>query len=122
MAEFEDACEELGVPPGPLAVGRVLPPRRPQWNGRVERANRSARIEFWNRYQGPLTVASTADALAGYEFFFNYQRPHQALDYRAPTSTLWRSRLPDQKFRKVLNQHTALTSAAGRHTVGGTTG
>ena len=40
MAQFENACEQLRIPL------RVLPPRRPQWNGCVERANRSARIEF----------------------------------------------------------------------------
>ena len=40
MAGFEDACEERRVPL------HVLPPRRPQWNGCVERTNRSARIEF----------------------------------------------------------------------------
>ena len=34
MAEFEDACQRLGI------ELHVLPPRRPQWNGRVERANR----------------------------------------------------------------------------------
>ena len=40
MADFESACEKLGVPL------LVLPPRRPQFNGCVERANRSARAEF----------------------------------------------------------------------------
>ena len=50
-AEFEDACEVLGIPLRPLAVGLVLPPRRPRWNGCGRcrpvgrRANRSARIE-----------------------------------------------------------------------------
>ena len=69
MAGFEDACQSMGIPL------HVLPPRRPQWNGCVERANRSARIEFWNRYGGPLTVAAVAKALAGYEFFYNYAHP-----------------------------------------------
>ena len=69
MAGFEDACEELRVPLRPPAVGLVLPPRRPQWNGCVERTNRSARIEFWSLYDGPLTVASVAPALARFEFF-----------------------------------------------------
>ena len=78
MAGFEDACEELHVPL------HVLPPRRPQWNGCVERANRSARIEFWSLYDGPLTVAAVAPALARFEFFFNYERPHTSLAYRTP--------------------------------------
>ena len=37
MAEFEDACAKLGI------QLHVPPPRRPQWNGCVERASRSAR-------------------------------------------------------------------------------
>ena len=82
MAGFEQACQDLG-----LAL-YVLPPRRPQYNGCVERANRSARIEFWGRYDGPLAVDPLQDALAGYEFFYNYQRPHAALDYRTPNEYL----------------------------------
>ena len=82
MADFEEACEELGIPL------HVLPPRRPQWNGCVERANRSARAEFWSLYDGPLTVEHVAPQLAKYEFFFNYERPHAALAYRTPNEYL----------------------------------
>ncbi|MCY3624176.1 MAG: integrase core domain-containing protein [Gammaproteobacteria bacterium] len=82
MADFEDACQKLGVPL------HVLPPRRPQWNGCVERANRSARTEFWSLYNGPLTVADVAPGLADYEFFFNYERPHASLAYRTPNEYL----------------------------------
>ena len=49
-AELPDACRRLGV------ELRVLPPRRPQWNGCVERANRPARIEFRNLLDCELTV------------------------------------------------------------------
>ena len=82
MADFERACEELGIPL------LVLPPRRPQWNGCVERANRSSRTEFWSLYDGPLTVAAVTPRLANYEFFFNYQRPHTSLDYKTPNEYL----------------------------------
>ena len=87
-ADFERACQDGRIPL------KVLPPRRPQWRrqpafGRdVERANRSARIEFWNRYDGPLTVADVAAKLADYEFFHNYVRPHTALDCRTPNEYL----------------------------------
>ena len=47
MADFEMACQDLDIPL------HVLPPKRPQYNGCVERANCSARIEFWNLYEGP---------------------------------------------------------------------
>ena len=54
----------------------------------MERANRSARIEFWSLYDGPLTVASVAPALARYEFLFNYERPYTSLAYRTPNEYL----------------------------------
>ena len=82
MGEFEDACAKLGI------QLHVLPPRRPQWNGCVERANRSARIEFRNRYGGPLTVTEAAKALAKYEFLHNYLRPHASLEYQTPNEYL----------------------------------
>jgi transposase InsO family protein len=43
MAEFEEECKNLGIP---LIV---LPPRRPDYNGGVERGNRIFREEFYNR-------------------------------------------------------------------------
>ena len=69
MAEFEDACRDLGI------ELHVLPPRRPQWNGRVERANRTARIEFWNFLACELTVEAVSRELPKYEFFYNFERP-----------------------------------------------
>ena len=56
--------------------------------GIVERTNRSARAEFWNLYDGPLTVEHVAPRLSRYEFFFNYQRPHAWLAYRTPNEFL----------------------------------
>jgi putative transposase len=43
MAEFEEACAELCIP---LIV---LPPKKPEYNGGVERRNRTFREEFYNR-------------------------------------------------------------------------
>lgn len=43
MAEFEDACAEINLP---LIV---LPPKKPEYNGGVERGNRTFREEFYNR-------------------------------------------------------------------------
>ena len=54
----------------------------------MERANRSVRIEFWSLYDGSLTVASVAPALARYEFVHNYERPHTSLAYRTPNEYL----------------------------------
>ena len=82
MAGFEDACRNLGV------ALRVLPPRRPQWNGCVERANRTARIEFWNLLDCDLTVEAVSERLLKREFFYNYLRPHSAIDCRSPNDCL----------------------------------
>ena len=54
----------------------------------MEPVNRSARIEFWSLYDGPLTVASVAPALARYEFFCNYERPRTSHANRTPNEYL----------------------------------
>jgi len=43
MADFEEACEELGI------ELIVLLPIKPTYNGGVERGNRTSREEFYNR-------------------------------------------------------------------------
>ena len=82
MAGFEQACQELGIPL------YVLPPRRPQFNGCVERANDTTRVEFWNLYQGRFTTEHANLALAEYQHFHNHVRPHQALDWKTPNEYL----------------------------------
>ena len=54
----------------------VLLPRRPQFNGCVERANDGTRVEFWNLYDGDFTVAAANAPLADYQHFHNDVRPH----------------------------------------------
>lgn len=85
-AEFEDACEQLGIP---LIV---LPPKTPELNGVVERANDSSRVEFWNLYEGNLTVKDATPALAEYQHFYNQVRPHCALDLLTPMQYLHKHR------------------------------
>ena len=46
------------------------------------------RIEFWNSYDGPLSVSDVALKLLEYEFFHDYLRPHTALDCRTPDEYL----------------------------------
>ena len=46
MAEFEADCKKRGL--GLL----VLPPRSPELNGIVERANRTVRVECWSPVPG----------------------------------------------------------------------
>ena len=82
MADFEQACQDLDIPLF------VLPPRRPQFNGCVERANDTTRVEFWNLHDGEFTVAEASIALAECQHFHNHVRPHQALDWKTPAEYL----------------------------------
>ncbi len=78
MAEFEAECKALGLPL------LVLPPRSPQLNGIVERANRTARVECWSQYRGELTCAAMNEALGQYLDYYNSRRPHRSLGMKTP--------------------------------------
>ena len=78
MAEFEAECKALGLPL------LVLPPRSPQLNGIVERANRTARVECWSQHRGELTCAAMNEALRRYLDYYNSRRPHRSLGMKTP--------------------------------------
>ena len=82
MAEFEDACKEKGI------LLFCLPPRSPKLNGRVERANRTYREEFYNCSDATPTVAGFKAGLLAWEHTYNHIRPHQALGYLTPAQFL----------------------------------
>jgi transposase InsO family protein len=78
-ADFEDACEELGIP---LIVP---PPASPKYNGGVERANRTLREEFYGQN---LPFADSIGAMRfalrkAVEKYNNY-RPHSGLKGATP--------------------------------------
>lgn len=79
MAEFEEACGELGIP---LIV---LPPSKPTYNGGVERGNRTFREEFYNR---PNLLADSIGAMRGELnkalLKYNTYRPHRVLKGLTP--------------------------------------
>ena len=79
MADFEEACAELGIP---LIV---LPPARPTYNGGVERGNRIFREEFYYR---PDLLADSISAMR-FELKkalekYNSYRPHKNLEGSTP--------------------------------------
>lgn len=83
MKEFEEACAELQI------QLFVLPPKRPQWNGGVERGNRIFREEFYSRKE------IFADSLHGLRFElskslhkYNTYRPHFNLKGLTPMQYL----------------------------------
>jgi putative transposase len=82
MAEFESACQQRGI------QLFVLPPHSPKLNGRVERANRTFREEYYDCTNDPPTVAGLTPGLRRAERIYNHLRPHQALGYLTPAQFL----------------------------------
>jgi putative transposase len=78
--EFEQACEALKIPLF------VLPPRKPKWNGCVERANGTTRYELYPFYEGSLTIAGVNKALSIYQHYYNHYRQHDGVGLETPMS------------------------------------
>jgi putative transposase len=83
MKDFEETCAEMGV------QLFVLPPKRPQWNGGVERGNRIFREEFYSRKDiyGDSLHALRFD-LAKSLHKYNTYRPHFNLKGLTPMQYL----------------------------------
>ena len=79
MADFEDTCAEHKIPLF------VLPPKRPQYNGGVERSNRISREEF---YDNPELLADSIQAmrleLKKSTWKYISYRPHHSLGGLTP--------------------------------------
>lgn len=78
MGVFEEAVKEQGL------QLFELPPRSPKLNGRVERANRTYREEFYDCTDALATIAGMTQPLRHFEHLYNTVRPHQALGYLTP--------------------------------------
>lgn len=79
MAEFEESCEELGIP---LIV---LPPSKPTYNGGVERGNRIFREEFYNRSNLlEDSISGVRVELNKATLKYNTYRPHRVLKGLTP--------------------------------------
>ena len=83
-AEFEQACQQRGLPLF------VLPPRSPKLNGHVERAHRTHHEEFYQVTPDRWNVPELNRQLRAWEETYNTVRPHQALDYLTPLEFLER--------------------------------
>lgn len=79
MKDFEDACESLGIP---LIV---LPPKKPTYNGGVERSNRIFREEVYAKIDFYAdTITEIRVELAKEVEKYNTYRPHQGLNGLTP--------------------------------------
>jgi len=76
--QFEEACRKLEI------TLFVNPPRCPEINGGVERANRTSREEFYEVEDLALVTEELNRQLEEWEHTYNCVRPHQALDYLTP--------------------------------------
>jgi transposase InsO family protein len=88
---------------------RLIPPRRPQTNGMVERFNGRISEGFaTHRYRSGEDLKS---ALERYVRRYNHELPQAALGHRAPIEALkeWQQKRPDL-FRKRVYQLTGLDS------------
>ena len=78
MGEFEAECARRSPPL------KVPPPRRPQLNGVVERANRTARSECRRLHDGELNCGAMNKTPQAYLDYCNNRRPHRSLGMRTP--------------------------------------
>jgi transposase InsO family protein len=81
-AVFEQACAAKGL------TLFVLPPKRPQLNGAVERAQGSWRYEFYACFDLPHRIDKLQPLVDAFAHRFNHHRPHQALGDLTPAAYL----------------------------------
>jgi transposase InsO family protein len=82
MADFEQACRDKGLDLF------VLPPKRPQLNGAVERCNGAWRYEFYAVHDLPHHIDRLQPFVDAFAHRYNHHRPHDALDGQTPAEYL----------------------------------
>ena len=82
MADFEQACRDKGLDLF------VLPPKRPQLNGAVERCNGAWRYEFYAVHDLPHQIDRLQPFVDAFAHRYNHYRPHDALDGKTPAEYL----------------------------------
>ena len=94
---FDRVCREAGI------EHRLIPPRRPQTNGMVERFNgRIAEILRSERFE---SGAEMEEVLKNYQWGYNQLIPQRALGHVAPFQALkeWQEKRPDLFVKQVHN-------------------
>jgi len=102
MADVETACQAKQLPLF------VLPPRSPELNGAVERANGSWRSEFYAVYDLPGTLTELNPLIDSFQHRYNHFRPHGTLDGLTPAQHLATHHGPSPNVSNVLTQDTRL--------------
>lgn len=86
MAEFEQACQRRRI------ALYLLPPRSPELNGGVERANGSWRYEFYACHDLPHDLEQLNRHIDSFTHLYNTFRPHGALRGLTPAQYLLQRR------------------------------
>lgn len=84
---FEEECQKRGLELFVLPP-KVLPPKRPDINGCVERAQSTWRYEFYAIHDLPHHLDKLQREVDAFAHHFNHQRPHQALAMKTPAQYL----------------------------------
>lgn len=94
MDQFEGACRAKHI------LLFVNHPNQPKQNGGVERTNRTSREEFYEVEDLSPVTAELNRQLEGWEYTYNYIRPHHSLDLLTP----------DEYYRRWKKNRKALVS------------
>ena len=78
MGDFESLCAKRGI------NLFVLPPKRPDLNGGVERANSTFKYEFYAQHHGSESLIELQDDLYKFVRFYNKVRPHHGVGLLTP--------------------------------------
>ncbi|MCK9543905.1 MAG: integrase core domain-containing protein, partial [Novosphingobium sp.] len=78
MKDFENLCQKSNIPLF------VLPPRSPEYNCNVERANGTFKYEFFAQYEYPGSFDLLQAKLNKFVLFYNSKRPHCGINLLTP--------------------------------------
>ena len=95
---FDVLCKQLAI------EHRLIPPRHPQTNGKVERFNgRISEIINQTRFASRAELEST---LCNYLKIYNHNIPQRALDNETPIQAMkkWQAKKPELFVKRVYNQ------------------
>ena len=81
LHRFDRTCAELGL------THYLIPPGKPQYNGKVERSHRNDRERFWNKVHFT-TVREAARKQRAYARWYNEECPHLGLNGLTPLQKL----------------------------------
>lgn len=95
--ELEESCRLLTI------TIYVLPPRRPDLNGCVERGQRTHTEEFYEVTEFSWDIPTLNRELMAWETVYNTIRPHQALGYLTPLEYITRWKEKGGGVRDVLD-------------------